>query len=408
MKQTFRFFATLGFVSTAFFGFSATALHPGDIAIVSVSSIAPKSFEFISLIPIKAGTIVKFTDDAWLDSVQSFRGNEGVLTYTFTEDAKAGQTVRWEKDAAGFQSKGTFSLSTSGDNIICYQDTDKMTFIYGIGWAKSTKSNWKYLSSASGATSTSDIPQALSMANNTIAYFGNADSYAYNAESVHSGSKNEILKAISAPSNYTSSNETALKISNLTFTVNDTQEVPNPENPIVIVVVPDIPATDIKITHATAQKISTCQLPATKFADSILYTDKSLSEKFNIPAWKGDDTLLFVADTIGLVLFKDTVILKTALSDNKIEISDGTIADWYKDGQLIATAESINMETAGQYCAYTESKTGCGLKTDTFIAIGTDTRCKLIESHTDMIYIDYLGRIYLSQPSVPYICKQIK
>lgn len=403
MEQTLRAVAAFAMAILSFTGFSATVLKPGDIAIISVSSIAPKSFEFVCLVPIETGTAVKFTDDAWIDSTQSFRGNEGILTYTFPNDVPSGYIVRWVKDAPGFQPKGSFVLSTSGDNIICYQDIDTPEFIYGVGWAKNIKSNWTYLISSSGATSTSDIPAPLSMDQHTLVYLGNADSYAYKEESLHAGIKESVLQAIASPSNYSLSNTNALTISNVAFAITSGGENQVPETPTGNEISPETPK-DTGNIHALSHKISSCQLPVSEFADSMLYTDNQLASTFSFEKWNGKDTLLYVADTETFVLIKDTILLDAEITDNKIEISNGDVAEWYRDGQLIASAENIEIEQVGQYSAYAQTSTGCVLKTKTFVVAETSIRYADPFIPTKLQYVDFLGRIHHNQPAIPHIC----
>lgn len=398
MKYSLRLFLTG--LSIVFFlnGKSATILTPGDIAIISVSSVAPKSFRFINLVPIQAGTKVLFTDDAWVDSVKSFRGSEGVLTYTFADNVPAGNVVEWVKDANGFVSSGTFTLSTSGDNILCYQNDISASFIYGVGWAKSTKSNWSLMTSSSGLTTTSDIPAPLSVSNKTISYLGSADSYAFSDAAVRNGSKEELLSAFLSPLNYTSSNEEALAVSNTKFTVSSsTSGVPEPGTT-------EDPETPRIIDKLTAKRIGSCALPMSDYADSTLYSSAAMSQKFDASSWNGDDTLIFVADTLAFVLVKDTMLLKTNFVEDRIEICEGSVAQWYVNGTESIKSESIEINCAGQYWACFVSETGCTMRSEPFTAFETVGKLEHSNSSQDMIYVDMLGRVYLYKPSVPHVC----
>lgn len=135
--------------------FAGSICNEGDILFVNINSDAPKGFSFVSTIDLDAGSKLFFTDDAWLDSINAFRGGEGILTFTASSLIKKGSIISYSDENSDFSKNGSFSLSTSGDNIIVYQVINNdTTFINGIGFGK--KQNWMFNSSS--ATSTSDIP----------------------------------------------------------------------------------------------------------------------------------------------------------------------------------------------------------------------------------------------------------
>ncbi|WP_185984144.1 ExeM/NucH family extracellular endonuclease [Aureimonas mangrovi] len=137
-----------------------TTLSAGDIAFVDFASDNPKSFAFVLLTDVEAGTAINFTDNGWRAD-GSFRANEGVIGWTAEAALTAGTVVRLE----GVQ--GGFNLSTSGDQILAYQgDAASPAFISaiqfnGADWdADATNSN----SSALPAGLTDGV-NAVSIAN---------------------------------------------------------------------------------------------------------------------------------------------------------------------------------------------------------------------------------------------------
>ncbi len=377
---------------------SQTQLQSGDIAIISVSSTVPKSFGFVCLTTVKSGTEVYFTDDAWIDSIQAFRGSEGVLKYTFPTDVAAGHTIVWEKDVTNFIGSGSFNLSTSGDNIICYQKTSTTTFIYGIGWAKNTKGNWSYLSSTSGATSTSDIPSGLNTSNFNLIYFGNADSYAFNESALHKGTKDAILAEIANPLNYISSDEVALSIADSKFIIDDDSQT--------VVTDPDEPEIDtaIKITDHNIEpdRVGACQFYNSGI-NTILFTDKTYDNVFDVFGWDESDTTLILPDSTAIILFAETSVLRTIIKNKTIETIDGEVATWYRDNETIETSEGVKLDSDGRYFGIVQSNNGCQLKSEEIIVFQTSVDSKSSFDTENLIYIDYLGRTFHTRPLSPHI-----
>jgi len=156
----------------------------GSIAFITVNSDQPKGFEFVVINEISSGTELVFTDDAWIENSGSFRGGEGTLSYIAENDLIPGSVISYNEDQPnGFSKKGSFNLSSSGDNIIAFTISNTDTcFIAGIGWAKNKSGNWEFNEKA--ATSTSDIPPTLSIEDGSAFYLSNKDNYQLN-DSVH-------------------------------------------------------------------------------------------------------------------------------------------------------------------------------------------------------------------------------
>ena len=183
-------------------------LSPGDLAIICVNSDGAKSFEVLFFCEVEAGTVIHFTDNAWMDEEQEFRDTEGVLTFTAAETISAGAVVACpSKDGGnGFVESGSFNPAGSGDNIIVYQGaSDDPFFIYGIGWARGA-SVWEY--STVSASYRSDVPMGLSFEDGTVVGLGTSDDYRYVGMSGFgiSGSREELFAVLSDASNFESSN----------------------------------------------------------------------------------------------------------------------------------------------------------------------------------------------------------
>lgn len=125
---------------------------PGDIVFTgyqsSGASTTTDQFAFVSLISMPAGTIIKFTDNAWNSGLLTFNTTESNSTYTNTTGSTipAGREIRLimgPPAVALFQNgtsagtlvvAGPISLPTSGDQIIAYigPDLAPTAFLSGI------------------------------------------------------------------------------------------------------------------------------------------------------------------------------------------------------------------------------------------------------------------------------------
>ncbi len=183
---------------------SQTTLYPGDLAIITVNSDGNKNFDVLFLKEIEAGTVIHFTDNAWINTQQQFRDSEGVLTFTAASAITAGSVVSCpSKDGGnGFVESGSFNPAGSGDNIIAYQGApDDPFFLFGVGWARGA-SVWEY--SEVSASYRSDIPPGLAPENYTITSLGTYDNH--RCQNLTDGNRADILSWISDPDHYESSN----------------------------------------------------------------------------------------------------------------------------------------------------------------------------------------------------------
>jgi hypothetical protein len=117
----------LAFLSIQLYG--QTILYPGDMAIVGIQTDNPDDFSFVFLISIQKHTVVYFTD-CGVKVDGSFRNGEGGLRYTAPCDLAPGTLVNYIRDSAEFSKANDpllgnrgFNLSSSGDQIIAFQDS---------------------------------------------------------------------------------------------------------------------------------------------------------------------------------------------------------------------------------------------------------------------------------------------
>lgn len=128
-------------------------LSPGDIGVIGYNT-KNNQFAIVCFREIPIGTKIRFTDNGWLYS-GSFRTGEGVIYWNTSEICELGEIVTI--DYATLSYTGTFSLSTSGDQIFVYQELikDYPKVIFGLN---TYDNSWQ--TSATGAT-TSALPADL-------------------------------------------------------------------------------------------------------------------------------------------------------------------------------------------------------------------------------------------------------
>ncbi|EHO40852.1 Na-Ca exchanger/integrin-beta4 [Caldithrix abyssi DSM 13497] len=213
-----KLLAILSFVFMPVFIFSQATLSTGDVAIVGLNCDNPDEFSFVVMVDIPPNSEVKFTDNG-VKSDGTFRTGEGIITWTSpSTQLTAGTVINIKNDGAWSTSEGTvsvsggFYLSTSGDQIIVYQGSESdPTYIYalndqGTGWQ-------------SDATNSNDsaLPPGLSDGYTAIA-LDEIDNAVYN-ESVTSGTKSELLTAISNKANWNGDNDNRQTMPTGPFTV---------------------------------------------------------------------------------------------------------------------------------------------------------------------------------------------
>ncbi|HEX6982735.1 MAG TPA: lamin tail domain-containing protein [Balneolaceae bacterium] len=180
--------------------YAQTTLSPGDLVVVTVNSGGTDNFDFIPLTDLEAGTIIHFTDDAWVSDSAAFRGGEGVITFTAADSVSAGTIISFDASFEnGFtETDGDYNASGSGNNLLVYQgDKTDPSFIYGVGWAQSD--SWEYIE---GITSKSDIPPGLSKESHTILSLGTSNNLQYDALNGTKGTEKLLLSLVGDESNW--------------------------------------------------------------------------------------------------------------------------------------------------------------------------------------------------------------
>jgi uncharacterized repeat protein (TIGR01451 family) len=200
-----------------------TTLTPGDIAIIGYNTTNPDSIRFILLVDITTGTTFNVTDNGW-QSNGSFTTTEGILTYTAPSNISAGTVLTWtngsSNNSPGFNSDSPFgfAFNTNGDSVTIYTGTlASPTLIYALnsgttGWSPNA------INPTTSAEPTSANNGTLIAGTSTVAIL-NANGY-YSG-STTSGTKAQLLSAISNPANWTASSSiTNLSNWQSSFTVN--------------------------------------------------------------------------------------------------------------------------------------------------------------------------------------------
>ncbi|KQY35505.1 hypothetical protein ASD38_02815 [Caulobacter sp. Root487D2Y] len=186
-----------------------TTLTVGDLALIGYSAdTAGKSFSFVLLQAVDAGTVISFTDDGWL-AAGGFRTGEGVFTYTAPAGGAAAGTVITVTGLTG-----SLNPSTSGDQIIAFQGplSAAATPLFALDFADG---NATYAADASNSN-TSAVPTGLATGSTALAF--GTDNGAYVGTTT--GSKAQILSAIANAANWSldDANPVAYKTA---FTVTD-------------------------------------------------------------------------------------------------------------------------------------------------------------------------------------------
>ncbi len=186
-----------------------TVLTPGDIAIIGVGCDAPDSYSFVALVDLEAGTVINFTDNG-VKSDGTIRSGEGTEVWTAQAAVSAGTVVALT---------GLTGLSSSGDQVVAYQGTEQSpTYIY-IAMANSS-----VFQVGSDDSNQSDLPTGLINGTTAVAAGAGAgdeeeyDNVWYSGD-VTSGTKAELLAAISNNANWTGDNSSYSPKSG-SFTVN--------------------------------------------------------------------------------------------------------------------------------------------------------------------------------------------
>lgn len=168
-----------------------TTLAIGDLAIIGYSSdTGGKSFAFVLLRDVDAGTAINFTDNGWL-AAGGFRTGEGTTTWTAPAGGATAGTVITISGLTG-----TLNPSTGGDSIIAYQGTAATpSVLFAIDFADG---NTTFAADATNSN-TSAVPTGLTFGVNALAFA--LDNGAYTGPLV--GNAATLRAAIATASNWT-------------------------------------------------------------------------------------------------------------------------------------------------------------------------------------------------------------
>lgn len=185
-------------------------LNPGDIAFVSYDADGTDAVSFLALTTIPSGTEIKFTDNGWQSSTNSFRANEGTWIVTFNTDIACGTevivTAAGATDVMGNSVGGVtpapgnaVALAASGDQVLAYQgDEASPSFIAAIN--NDGAAEWQADATSSN---TSALPPGLTNGTTAVAV-NEIDNITYLC-TVESGTRADLLAAINNPANWSGS-----------------------------------------------------------------------------------------------------------------------------------------------------------------------------------------------------------
>jgi len=271
-----------------------TTLSPGDLVVVTVNADGNKNFDFVPLVDLEIGTVIYFTDNAWVTANSALNTNEGTIKYIASGSVSKGTVVFFSGSVGGewTSESGSFNPATAGDNILVYQGTaSSPTFIYGIGWAKT--SSWSYT-----GTNDSDIPLTLSEVSCTIVNLGTAENYQYNTINSTSGTNAEILALLTSVSNYNSNDTSAYSALSATFTVSGSgYPIKGPTNSgdLVITEINDPTDSDfsyIEIYNASSDYMNIYECSAIQYGASNTSTFSSSESNLTITKRNGTNIKL--------------------------------------------------------------------------------------------------------------------
>jgi PEP-CTERM motif len=201
-------------LAMATIGAQASALTPGDLAIIAYNSDGDDNFAWVALTDIAANTVINFTDSSWQGT--AFRPTEhldtsggGPLSWSYTGVLAAGTVVTYAGSAANSWNLGTstgsgMSLSTNGDQIFAFQGTNSSpAMLYGTQFA--VANGVIAAPTVSNLTTTTNVPSALAAVPGTMVDFGNFDDGYYSGPT--NGSRTALLAAIANTANWTQGND---------------------------------------------------------------------------------------------------------------------------------------------------------------------------------------------------------
>jgi len=175
-------------------------LSAGSCAVVGFHADNPDDFGLLLLETVPANFVVYVTDRGVL-SDGSLRSGEGILQYTSGEDVLPGTVLLLQNFSS---SSGTFSLSSSGDQIIAFSGSEASpSFMCGINFEGTS---WQ---STADSASSSAVPPGLEASMAALA-LPETDNAAYVGNTT--GTAQELLTRIQGTENWQSDNSAAVPI----------------------------------------------------------------------------------------------------------------------------------------------------------------------------------------------------
>ena len=223
-KQTFHLIAVTTLLASMLFGAigirpatAASVLEPGDLAIVGFS-FQNNNFSFVLLVDIEAGTEIYFSDAGWTGS--GFFTNEGAEKYSAQVDLSAGTVITYQGSADNFVAINEYpfnlqagiALTGNGDQLLTFQGPiNDPSFLYtlhnGPGeWTPSPMNS-----------RTTYLPPGLEVGYTAISLGGTYRDGYYDGST--SGTRDELLAAISNPLNWYYANNQDIQLPTTPFEV---------------------------------------------------------------------------------------------------------------------------------------------------------------------------------------------
>jgi len=203
-----------------------TQLAPGDVALLSYSadtSPISRYFDFVLLTDIAVGTPINFTDAGYFSGSLNTL-NESMIRFIADTPLDAGTIIHWNSsinDSRFYKDpddefSGAFTLAGGGDSLIVYQgQADNPTFLFALNNTDNEASDSQF---ALGNLSSGDsqLPNGLQLGTNALgtnASTSNGGRHQDNAAYIGpiiSGTKKELLLAISAVDNWAFDNSQSI------------------------------------------------------------------------------------------------------------------------------------------------------------------------------------------------------
>jgi predicted extracellular nuclease len=305
----------------------ATALTVGDLTLIGFSSdTAGKSFAFVLLRDIEAGTQISFTDHGWRAN-GGFRANEGVVSYTAPAGGASAGTVI---TVAGLT--GQLNPNVDGDQFIAFQGTvANPSPLFALDFADS---NDAYAADATNSN-TSAVPTGLTFGVTALAF--GADNGAYTGPTT--GSRAELLSAIATASNWTL-NDTAPQPYAASFTLQGGD--PGPRLPTLSVSDATVSEADgtiaftvslsaasaetVTATYATADGTATAGSDYTQTSGKVSFAPGATTATIVVPiandaaAGEGDETFALTLSNPSSATLADAQAIGT-IRDDDIQVT---------------------------------------------------------------------------------------